>query len=65
MSHYDNLDLNRFRSWASHIQEISIKSYGDATARYKQDGSLVTQVDEEVEDFLASEISKYYPDHRV
>ena len=65
MSHYDNLDLNRFRSWASHIQEISVKSYGDATARYKQDGSLVTQVDEEVEDFLASEISKYYPDHRV
>ncbi len=65
MSNYDNSDLNRFRSWASRIQEISVKSYGDATARYKQDGSLVTQVDEEVEDFLACEISKYYPKHSV
>ena len=62
---YDSLDLNRFRTWASHIQEISENSYGAVSARYKKDGSLVTQVDEEVEDYLASEISKYYPNHSV
>ena len=65
MSNYDHVDLERFRSWASHIQEISVKSCGDANAKYKHDGSLVTQVDEEVEDFLAAEISKHYPDHNV
>ena len=62
---YDNSDLDRFRSWASRIQEISLKSYGEVTARYKQDGSLVTQVDEEVEDFLAAEIARNYPNHSV
>tara|TARA_Y100000589_G_scaffold135248_1_gene129436 strand:+ start:70 stop:840 length:771 start_codon:yes stop_codon:yes gene_type:complete len=65
MQIYNSVDLDRFRSWASRIQEISLRSYGLVTARYKQDGSLVTQVDEEVEDFLTTEIATHYPEHNV
>lgn len=63
MGEYNNLDLERFRSWAERVQEITIKSNEDLSARYKQDGSLVTLVDEKVEDYLASKIHEHYPNH--
>lgn len=65
MSLYGISDLKRFRSWANRIEEITVESNTSLSAHYKNDGSLVTIVDEKVEDFLAYSISENYPEHSI
>lgn len=65
MSLYDISDLKRFRSWARRVEEITVESGTLLSAHYKNDGSLVTIVDEKVEDFLAESISEHYPEHSI
>jgi myo-inositol-1(or 4)-monophosphatase len=62
-------DLNALLSTAQRIAAEAdtrlLQGFGNVSATQKADGSLVTQTDHAVDEFISTELSAAYPDHNV
>ena len=57
--------LTTAQSIARGAEQILLQGFGKVTASQKADGSLVTQTDHAVDDFVTNELSRAFPDHAV
>jgi myo-inositol-1(or 4)-monophosphatase len=56
-------DTHTLREWAYQAGQISLRYFRSVTASVKQDASLLTKADLEIEHFLTEQIRSVYPDH--
>lgn len=56
---------NRAKGWMEEASELSRRSFGKCEVEFKSDGSIVTDVDRQVEGLFRHWIRNSYPDHRI
>jgi myo-inositol-1(or 4)-monophosphatase len=59
------VNLDEVRSWAAQAGNIAMKHFHSLEVRRKADQSVVTQADEEIEQFLTERIGATYPEHGI
>jgi myo-inositol-1(or 4)-monophosphatase len=57
--------LDRARSLSDGVAPILLQGFGTASASRKLDGSLVTQVDQAVDQYITDELKRAFPDHAI
>jgi myo-inositol-1(or 4)-monophosphatase len=60
-----DVNLDEIRSWAEQSGRIAMKHFHSLEVRRKADQSVVTQADEEIEQFITERISATYPEHGI
>ncbi len=68
-THLSQSDLETPLQTAQHIAEgaeqILLQGFGKVTSSQKADGSLVTQTDQDVDEFITTQLAVAFPDHAV
>ncbi len=55
----------QMRAWTRQAGQIALYHFNNIKPQYKSDGTFLTEVDLEIERFLAERIQTAYPDHHV
>jgi fructose-1,6-bisphosphatase/inositol monophosphatase family enzyme len=61
----NTIDLKLVRRWLREAGKIALTRRDTLNAVSKKDGSLVTDIDHQIESFLCEQITKHYPGHRI
>lgn len=59
------IDLHLVRQWLKEAGKIALIQRDFLDATLKTDGTLVTNIDRQIETLLVERISRYYPDHQI
>lgn len=62
---HSEIDLQRLEAWLRHAGDLALSRQASLQAASKQDGSLVTDIDQEVEAYLCEQIARDYPAHQI
>ncbi|RPJ26008.1 MAG: inositol monophosphatase [Chloroflexi bacterium] len=60
-----DIDLRLVQAWLKEAGDIAMGRRDSLTAACKHDGSLVTDVDHQIETYLYKQVSQYYPGHQI
>jgi myo-inositol-1(or 4)-monophosphatase len=64
MSHTD-IDLQLVETWIKEAGDMALRMRDSLNAASKADGSLVTNVDHQIEEYLYNQILRSYPEHQI
>ncbi len=59
------IDIQRLETWLRNAGNLALSRQTSLHAASKQDGSLVTDIDHEIEDYLYRQITQDYPEHQI
>lgn len=59
------IDLSMVESWLREAGDLALGARDSLSVSSKEDGSLVTEVDHQIESFLCEKIAHHFPGHRI
>lgn len=59
------IDIQRLETWLRNAGALALSRQASLHAVSKQDGSLVTDIDHEIEAYLCGQIRQEYPEHQI
>jgi myo-inositol-1(or 4)-monophosphatase len=62
---HPDIDLPLVETWLREAGDIALRGRGSLQSNSKRDGSLVTDVDHQIENYLFGQISQHYPGHQI
>lgn len=60
-----SIDFEFVKDWIREAGRIALEGWDSLITGSKADGSLVTDVDHRIENYLYGQISRHYPDHQI
>jgi len=62
---HTDIDLPLVETWLRNVGDIALQGRNSLQSLSKLDGSLVTDVDHQIETYLSTQISQHYPGHQI